>query len=59
MATGLLGGEPYRGTLLLTHLHWDHVTGLPFFAGGDREDSEVAVVLPEQPGGGALEILAA
>ena len=56
-ATALLGGEPYRGTILLTHLHWDHVTGLPFFAGGDREDSEVSVVLPEQPGGGALAVL--
>jgi phosphoribosyl 1,2-cyclic phosphodiesterase len=23
--------EPFRGTALLTHLHWDHVQGLPFF----------------------------
>jgi len=56
-ATALLGGEPFRGTILLSHLHWDHVTGLPFFGGGDRDDSEVAVVLPEQPGGGALAVL--
>ncbi|GIU86428.1 MAG: MBL fold metallo-hydrolase [Acidimicrobiia bacterium] len=28
-----LGGvHPYHGTVLLTHLHWDHVQGLPFFA---------------------------
>ena len=27
-----LDGAPFRGTILLTHLHWDHVQGLPFFA---------------------------
>ena len=29
--TGLLRGKPFGGTILLTHLHWDHVLGLPFF----------------------------
>ena len=33
----LLDGQPFRGSLLLTHLHWDHVQGLPFFPAGDRE----------------------
>ena len=36
---GLLGDSPFRGTILLTHLHWDHVQGLPFFRSGDREDA--------------------
>lgn len=28
----LLGGtEPFSGSILLTHMHWDHVQGLPFF----------------------------
>ena len=31
-----------RGTILLTHLHWDHVHGLPFFRGGDRDDARVS-----------------
>jgi phosphoribosyl 1,2-cyclic phosphodiesterase len=46
--TGLLGGEPFRGTVLLTHLHWDHCLGLPFFRGGDRDDARVTLLLPEQ-----------
>ena len=44
----ILDGEPYRGTILLGHLHWDHTHGLPFFAAGDRPDSEVTLLLPEQ-----------
>jgi len=51
MATRLLGGRPYRGTILLSHLHWDHLQGLPFFAAGDDEGSEIDLLLPEQPDG--------
>ncbi len=47
----LLGGEPFIGTILLTHLHWDHVLGLPFFAAADRRDARLHVVLPEQESG--------
>lgn len=46
--TGLLDGRPYDGSLLLTHLHWDHTHGLPFFAGGGAAGSRVRVLLPEQ-----------
>ena len=31
-----------------SHLHWDHVQGLPFFAAGDRHDAAVRVLVPEQ-----------
>jgi phosphoribosyl 1,2-cyclic phosphodiesterase len=44
----LLGALPFRGTILLTHLHWDHVQGLPFFRSGDREDASVRMLLPSQ-----------
>jgi ribonuclease BN (tRNA processing enzyme) len=46
--TGLLGGAPFAGTIILTHLHWDHVHGLPFFSAGDRDDARVTLLLPEQ-----------
>jgi ribonuclease BN (tRNA processing enzyme) len=47
-ASGLLGGAPFTGTILLSHLHWDHVFGLPFFPAGDRSDARVDLFLPEQ-----------
>ncbi len=50
-ASGLLGAAPFDGTVLLSHLHWDHTMGLPFFAAGDRVDARVTVVLPEQESG--------
>jgi phosphoribosyl 1,2-cyclic phosphodiesterase len=46
--TGLLDSAPFAGTILLSHLHWDHVLGLPFFAAGDRPEADVTVVIPEQ-----------
>jgi phosphoribosyl 1,2-cyclic phosphodiesterase len=58
-ADGLLDGSPFSGSIVLSHLHWDHVHGLPFFAAGDRADSHVDVLLPEQSdGAGALDALA-
>jgi phosphoribosyl 1,2-cyclic phosphodiesterase len=42
----LLADRPFCGTLLLTHLHWDHVQGLPFFPSGDRDDAHVTLLLP-------------
>jgi ribonuclease BN (tRNA processing enzyme) len=56
--TELLAGGPFTGTIALTHLHWDHVHGLPFFAGGDRDDAIVRLLLPGEPGGDAEAALA-
>jgi ribonuclease BN (tRNA processing enzyme) len=50
-AITLLAGAPFDGTILLSHLHWDHTMGLPFFSAGDREDARVTVTLPEQQSG--------
>lgn len=54
----LLGDCPFEGSVLLTHLHWDHVQGLPFFPSGDREGSRVALRLPSDGHTGAADLLA-
>ncbi len=51
--TTVLGGDPFDGSLLLTHLHWDHVEGLPFCSALDRHDARCDLVLPRQPDGAA------
>ena len=53
-------GAPFRGSCLLSHLHWDHVQGLPFFGPLLHEDSELVVYAPsEHDGRTAAEVLAA
>jgi phosphoribosyl 1,2-cyclic phosphodiesterase len=50
-------GGPFEGTILLSHLHWDHMIGLPFFGAGDRDGSRVDVYLPAQDGKDGKELL--
>ncbi len=52
--TGRDGGE-MTAHALLTHLHWDHVQGLPFFAPLHHADSSLTVY---GPGDGSAESLA-
>lgn len=53
-----LGDAPFAGTIALTHLHWDHVQGLPLFA-ADNPGSAVALRLPAQEDGSdAIAVLA-
>ncbi|MGI9032594.1 MAG: MBL fold metallo-hydrolase [Acidimicrobiales bacterium] len=49
-----LDGRPFRGTMLLGHLHWDHTHGLPFFPAGDRDGSDITVLIPAQGPSGPL-----
>jgi len=44
----VLGGEAFRGALLLSHLHWDHTHGLPFSPATDHDDAAVDLRLPAQ-----------
>ena len=53
----LMNGAPFRGTILLGHLHWDHTHGLPFFPAGDRPGAEARLFVPSQ-GGKAEDLLA-
>ncbi len=52
-------GTPFRGACLVSHLHWDHVQGLPFFGPLLHDDSELTVYAPsEDHGRTAEEVLA-
>jgi phosphoribosyl 1,2-cyclic phosphodiesterase len=44
-------GEKVRAHLLLSHLHWDHIQGFPFFTPAFREGNELAVYAPERCAG--------
>ncbi len=45
---GLLGDAPFSGAILMSHLHWDHTMGLPFFRAGDHPDATIDLYLPAQ-----------
>ena len=47
-------GASFVGSCLLSHLHWDHIQGLPFFAPLLREGSKIAMYGPEQEGEATL-----
>lgn len=52
---GLPAEEPFRGTCLLSHLHWDHVQGLPFFSPLLRPGAHLDVYAPAQEDGRPLD----
>ena len=41
---------PFRGTALVSHLHWDHVQGIPFFAPLLSEGAKLDLYAPQQDG---------
>lgn len=46
----------FRGTALVTHLHWDHVQGLPFFTPVDRPGARLDVYGPHQAEGSFADV---
>ena len=56
--TSLLDPQPFRGSILLSHMHWDHVEGLPFCRSVDRDDAQVDLFVPQQDGVSARDTLA-
>lgn len=41
----------FFGTILLSHLHWDHLHGLPFFSAADRDNASTTLIIPDQGDG--------
>ncbi|MDJ0771520.1 MAG: MBL fold metallo-hydrolase [Ilumatobacter sp.] len=46
--------RPFRGTCLLTHLHWDHLQGLPFFPPLLKSGGQLDIHAPLQDAGASL-----
>ncbi|HEX9257984.1 MAG TPA: MBL fold metallo-hydrolase [Acidimicrobiales bacterium] len=44
----------FRGTALVSHLHWDHIQGLPFFVPVLRPGAEFTLFGPGQDGGKSM-----
>lgn len=43
---GHLSGAAFSGSIVLSHLHWDHVQGLPFCPAVDRPEARVDLYVP-------------
>ncbi len=43
-----LGSDQFHGTMLVSHLHWDHVQGLPFFPQILNDASTARIIGPPQ-----------
>jgi phosphoribosyl 1,2-cyclic phosphodiesterase len=56
--TSILDGRAFDGSIVLSHLHWDHMQGLPFFSAGDREGARVDLYVPAQDGLSGRDLLA-
>jgi phosphoribosyl 1,2-cyclic phosphodiesterase len=48
--------ELFRATVLVSHIHWDHVQGLPFFPPIHREDTILDIYGPDQVEGPLGEV---
>lgn len=49
-----LGEQAFNGTALVSHLHWDHIQGLPFFKPLMHSEATLDVIGPRQ-GAGSLQ----
>ena len=56
--TEKLTTHAFRGSILVSHLHWDHIEGLPFCRALDRKDAQVDMYLPAQDGSSGRDMLA-
>jgi CheY-like chemotaxis protein/phosphoribosyl 1,2-cyclic phosphodiesterase len=53
----LHGPKPLHATILLSHTHWDHIQGFPFFAPLFIPGNEFTICAPEGVGGSLANVL--
>lgn len=53
----LAGNQPTAGCLLLSHFHWDHIMGLPFFQPLYRANSHFSFISMRHPESSLQELL--
>jgi phosphoribosyl 1,2-cyclic phosphodiesterase len=58
IAAARASGDPLRGTILLSHTHWDHIQGLPFFAPLFEPDGHWSLYGPRGIGTSLVQTLA-
>jgi len=58
LLTPLLAPDAFTGSILVSHLHWDHVQGIPFFAAGDRADARTDMYVPAEGGQSGRDLVA-
>jgi len=51
------GARPFNVDLLLSHLHWDHIQGIPFFRPAYLPNSKLRIIGPVQAGRSMKELL--
>lgn len=51
-------GKPFEGTALVSHLHWDHIQGLPFFVPILQPGASMNLIGPVQDEGELAEAIA-
>jgi len=52
-----LGFGPQRLTMVFSHVHWDHIQGVPFFAPAFHPDSELTLIGADRPSGSIRDAL--
>jgi phosphoribosyl 1,2-cyclic phosphodiesterase len=53
-----LGFSPQRLTLVFSHVHWDHIQGVPFFNPAFHPDSQITLIGADRPSGSIRDALA-
>lgn len=51
------GSRPIKLSLLITHVHWDHIQGFPFFVPAYNDKNEIQILGYDGTGSGLREIL--